>query len=49
LTIRAGEQAPPPFGESLALVWPQATGQIAGCAGLFAIAYLAFQRREARA
>jgi len=49
LTIRAGEQATLPFGESLALIWPQATGLIAGCIGLFTIAYVAFQRQEARA
>ena len=49
LTIRAGEQAPLPFAESLALIWPQATGLIAGRIGLFAVAYVAFQRQEARA
>ena len=40
---------PLPFGQSLAIIWPQATGLIAGCIGLFTIAYVAFQRQEVRA
>lgn len=41
--------APLPFVQSVALVWPQVTGLIAGCIGLFTIAYVAFQRQEVRA
>lgn len=41
--------APLPFGESLALIWPQVTGLIAGSIGLFTIAYVMFQRQEVRA
>lgn len=41
--------APLPLGQSLLLVWPQATGLVAGTIVLFVIAYIAFQRREVRA
>jgi ABC-2 type transport system permease protein len=41
--------APLPFAESLALIWPQVCGLIAGFIGLFTIAYVAFQRQEVRA
>jgi ABC-2 type transport system permease protein len=41
--------APLPLGQSLLLVWPQATGLIAGTIVLFVIAYIAFQRQEVRA
>ena len=47
--LEGAVDAPLPFGESLALIWPQATGLIAGCIGLFTVAYVAFQRQEARA
>jgi ABC-2 type transport system permease protein len=40
---------PLPFEESLALVWPQVTGLLAGFILLFTIAYVAFQRQEVRA
>jgi ABC-2 type transport system permease protein len=42
-------KSPLPFGQSLALIWPQVTGLIAGFLGLFTIAYIAFQRQEVRA
>lgn len=41
--------APLPLGQSLALIWPQATGLLAGVILLFAIGYVVFQRREVRA
>ncbi|HVB89310.1 MAG TPA: ABC transporter permease [Beijerinckiaceae bacterium] len=41
--------APLPFGQSLALVWPQMTGMLAALILLFAIAYVLFQRQEVRA
>lgn len=41
--------APLPFGESLALVWPQVTGMLASFIVLFTIAYVLFQRQEVRA
>lgn len=41
--------APLPLGQSLLLVWPQATGLVAGTIVLFVIAYIAFQRQEVRA
>jgi ABC-2 type transport system permease protein len=41
--------APLPFDQSLALVWPQLTGLLAGLIVLFAIAYVLFQRQEVRA
>jgi ABC-2 type transport system permease protein len=47
--LEGAVSAPLPFGESLALVWPQVTGLIAGFIGLFTIAYVAFQRQEVRA
>jgi ABC-2 type transport system permease protein len=40
---------PLPLGQSLILVWPQATGLIAGTIVLFVVAYIAFQRQEVRA
>ena len=55
-TIQALLASPPPVPEehprrsaSVALIWPQATGLIAGRIGLFTVAYVAFQRQEARA
>jgi len=41
--------SPLPFGQSLALIWPQATGLLAGVILLFALGYVAFQRQEVRA
>jgi ABC-2 type transport system permease protein len=41
--------APLPFDQSLALVWPQLTGLLAALILLFAIAYVIFQRQEVRA
>jgi ABC-2 type transport system permease protein len=41
--------APLPFGESLAIAWPQAVALIAGVIVLFAAGYVAFQRQEVRA
>ena len=40
---------PLPFSESVALVWPQATGLLASVIGLFTVAYVMFQRQEVRA
>src|SRR5690606_1394995 len=40
---------PLPLTQSLALIWPQATGLLAGVILLFAIGYIAFQRQEVRA
>jgi ABC-2 type transport system permease protein len=40
---------PLPLSQSLALVWPQLTGLIAGVILLFALAYVLFQRQEVRA
>ena len=40
---------PLPFGESIALVWPQVTGLLASFIVLFTIAYVTFQRQEVRA
>ena len=40
---------PLPFDQSLLLIWPQITGLIAGMIGVFAIAYIVFQREEVRA
>ncbi len=40
---------PLPFGESVALVWPQVTGLLAAFIVLFTIAYIVFQRQEVRA
>jgi ABC-2 type transport system permease protein len=40
---------PLPFNESLALVWPQLTGLVAGVLVLFTLAYTLFQRQEVRA
>lgn len=41
--------APLPFSQSVALVWPEMTGLLAGLILLFAIAYVLFQRQEVRA
>jgi len=41
--------APLPIGQSVALIWPQVTGLVAGFIGLFTIAYVMFQRQEVRA
>ena len=41
--------APLPFGQSLLLIWPQATGLIAGTIIIFVVAYIVFQRQEVRA
>jgi ABC-2 type transport system permease protein len=41
--------APLSFGQSLLLVWPQATGLVAGAILLFSMAYVSFQRQEVRA
>ncbi|MDE2229698.1 MAG: ABC transporter permease [Alphaproteobacteria bacterium] len=41
--------APLPFGQSLLLIWPQATGLVAGTIIVFVFAYIAFQRQEVRA
>jgi len=53
LALRQGggaiPNAPLPFMESLALVWPQLTGMLAGFIVLFTIAYALFQRQEVRA
>jgi ABC-2 type transport system permease protein len=40
---------PLPLTQSLALVWPELTGLIAGVILLFALAYVLFQRQEVRA
>jgi ABC-2 type transport system permease protein len=47
--LEGAVSAPLPFLQSVALIWPQMTGLIAGCIGLFTIAYVAFQRQEVRA
>jgi ABC-2 type transport system permease protein len=41
--------APLPLGQSLLLIWPQATGLVAGAILLFVITYVIFQRQEVRA
>ncbi|GIW31326.1 MAG: ABC transporter permease [Meiothermus sp.] len=41
--------SPLPLGQSFLLAWPQLTGLIALTIGLFAVAYVLFQRREVRA
>lgn len=41
--------SPLPLGQSLAIVWPQVVGLVAGCILLFAAAYVVFQRQEVRA
>ena len=41
--------APLPLAQSLAIVWPQVVGLVAGCILLFAAAYVVFQRQEVRA
>ena len=40
---------PLPLGQSLLLVWPQATGLVAGVIVMFVAAYVVFQRQEVRA
>lgn len=47
--LQGAISAPLPFGQSVALVWPQMTGMLAGLILLFAIAYVIFQRQEVRA
>jgi len=47
--LQGAISAPLPFWQSVALVWPQVTGLIAGAIGLFTIGYVAFQRQEVRA
>ena len=47
--LQGAISAPLPFAQSLALIWPQVTGLIAGAIVLFTIAYVAFQRQEVRA
>lgn len=46
---RAVLGTPLPFLQSLALVWPQLTGLVAGVILLFTLAYVLFQRQEVRA
>ena len=41
--------APLPFAQSVLLIWPQATGLIAGTIIVFVLAYIVFQRQEVRA
>jgi len=41
--------APLPLAQSLLLIWPQATGLVAGTILVFVIAYVSFQRQEVRA
>jgi len=41
--------APLPFGESLAIAWPQTVGLIAAMILLFVAGYVSFQRQEVRA
>jgi ABC-2 type transport system permease protein len=41
--------APLPVSQSFLLIWPQLTALIAATIGIFAIAYVAFQRQEIRA
>lgn len=41
--------APLPFGQSLLLIWPQATGLIAAMIVIFTVTYVLFQRQEIRA
>ena len=47
--MQGAVSGPLPFGESVALVWPQMTGMLAGFIVLFTIAYVLFQRQEVRA
>ena len=47
--LQGAIQAPLPFGESLALAWPELTGLAAGLILLFSLAYVLFQRQEVRA
>ena len=47
--MRGAISGPLPFRESVALVWPQFTGLLAGVIVLFTIAYVTFQRQEVRA
>jgi len=41
--------APLPLGQSLAIIWPQAVGLVAGVIVLLTISYTVFQRQEVRA
>ncbi len=47
--MRGAVSGPLPFRESVAMVWPQFTGLLAGVIVLFTIAYVTFQRQEVRA
>ncbi len=47
--LQGAISGPLPLAESLALVWPQVTGLLAGFILLFTIAYIMFQRQEVRA
>jgi ABC-2 type transport system permease protein len=47
--LQGAISGPLPFGESVALVWPQMTGMFASFIVLFTIAYVMFQRQEVRA
>ncbi len=47
--MQGAVNGPLPFGESVALVWPQVTGMLASFIVLFTIAYVLFQRQEVRA
>jgi ABC-2 type transport system permease protein len=47
--LQGAISGPLPFAESVALVWPQVTGMLAGFIVLFTIAYILFQRQEVRA
>lgn len=47
--LQGAISAPLPFAQSLALIWPQVTGLVAGAIVLFTVAYVAFQRQEVRA
>jgi ABC-2 type transport system permease protein len=47
--MQGAVNGPLPFGESVALVWPQMTGMLAGFIVLFTVTYVLFQRQEVRA
>jgi ABC-2 type transport system permease protein len=47
--LQGAISGPLPLAESLALVWPQVTGLLAGFILLFTITYIMFQRQEVRA
>jgi ABC-2 type transport system permease protein len=46
---RALAGTPLPLGQSLLLIWPQATALVSGTILLFVLAYTGFQRQEVRA